>query len=123
MSVYGKFSFGRCVPGRWGVSVPKVVRTERPEHTYEARAARIQGFTELLVTIGEDGMARDVRVERSLGHGLDEKAFECVRNRRFIPGEKDGDAVPVAANISVGFSLEDRQPTLGPRQIRVIMTD
>ena len=68
-------------------------------------------------------MARDVRVERSLGHGLDEKAFECVRNRRFIPGEKDGDAVPVAANISVGFSLEDRQPTLGPRQIRVIMTD
>jgi len=48
---------------------------------------------------------RSVRVVRSLGLGLDEKALEAVRQWKFKPGMKDGKAVPVAASIEVTFRL------------------
>jgi TonB family protein len=89
-----------------GVSVPRLLTTQEPEYTAEARAARIEGSVGLIVTIGQDGIARDIRVEKSLGYGLDEKAIECVCKWRFSPGVMNGEPVPVAANISVGFSLQ-----------------
>ncbi len=57
----------------------------------------------LLVTVGTDGLPRDIRAVRSLGYGLDEKAAACVQDWRFHPGLKDGRPVPVAAYIEVNF--------------------
>lgn len=61
----------------------------------------------LAVEIGTDGMAHDIRVIRMLGHGLDEKAVECVSQWRFRPGTKDGVEVAVQATIEVSFRLQD----------------
>ena len=88
-----------------GVSRPHLITTSPPEYTAEARSGRIEGTVELLATIGEDGVPRDLRVEKSLGYGLDEKAVECVLKYRFEPGLLEGRPVPVAASIGVGFSL------------------
>jgi protein TonB len=88
-----------------GVSVPKLVTNSLPEYTHEARAARIEGAVELLVTIGEDGAPRDMQVQGTLGYGLDEKAIECVARWRFRPGVYQGSPVPVAASIQVNFRL------------------
>ncbi len=63
------------------------------------------GMVILRAVIGVDGRPRDIRVERSLGMGLDEKAIETVRNWRFEPGKKDGRPVPVEMNIIVDYSI------------------
>jgi TonB family protein len=55
--------------------------------------------------IGEDGLAHNIQVVRGLGLGLDEKAVQAIQQWIFKPGMKDGQAVPVRANIEVNFRL------------------
>ena len=59
----------------------------------------------LSAIIGSDGRPRDLRVARSLGMGLDEKAMEAVNKWRFAPAMKDGYPVAVQVNIEVIFRL------------------
>ena len=59
----------------------------------------------LAIVVDTDGKAKDIRVVRSLGMGLDEKAIEAVDKWRFKPGYKDGKPVPVKANVEVNFRL------------------
>jgi TonB family protein len=64
---------------------------------------RVEGLVALYAVIAPDGSPRNLRVIRSLGFGLDEKAIEAARKWRFNPGMKDGTAVSVAATIEVNF--------------------
>ena len=88
-----------------GVSAPRVIEDPDPEYSEEARQAKYQGTVVLWVVIGADGRAQDIRVQRSLGMGLDEKAIDAVRKWRFVPGMKDGRPVRVMVNIEVNFRL------------------
>ena len=91
-------------PGE-GVSIPRAIYAPEPEFSEEARRSKYQGEVTLLATIGADGRTRDLRVVRSLGMGLDEKAMEAVRTWRFEPARKDGQPVAVQMNIIVNFHL------------------
>jgi protein TonB len=91
-------------PGN-GVSIPRAIYSPEPEFSEEARRSKYQGEVTLLATIGADGRTRDLRVVRSLGMGLDEKAMEAVRTWRFEPARKDGQPVAVQMNIIVNFHL------------------
>ncbi len=91
-------------PGN-GVSIPRAIYSPEPEFSEEARRSKYQGEVTLLATISADGRTRDLRVVRSLGMGLDEKAMEAVRTWRFEPGMKDGRPVAVQMNIIVNFHL------------------
>jgi TonB family protein len=82
-----------------------VLYDPEPEYSDEARQQKYQGVVVLSVVVGEDGRARDVRVARSLGLGLDEKAQEAVRQWRFEPGRMNGQAVSVLVDIEVNFRL------------------
>jgi len=55
--------------------------------------------------VGPDGGPHSIRVARSLGLGLDEKAIEAVRQWKFEPAIKDGKPVAVQMNIEVRFQL------------------
>ena len=88
-----------------GVSAPVLIHKVEPEYSEEARKAKYQGTVLLHVEIGPEGIATNIRVQRSLGLGLDEKAIECVKQWKFKPGEKDGKPVTVAATIEVNFRL------------------
>jgi TonB family protein len=57
------------------------------------------------VIVGPDGRPHEMRVSRSLGFGLDEKALEAVKQWRFEPAKKDGRPVAVQINIEVNFRL------------------
>ena len=48
---------------------------------------------------------RNIRVLKSLGKGLDEKAIEAVGKWRFWPGTKDRKVVAAIATIDVKFQL------------------
>ena len=81
-----------------------VSKTE-PEYTEAAKEARYQGTVLLYVEISPEGKAINIRVLRSLGLGLDEKAMEAVRQWQSKPGMKDGSPVSVQAQIEVNFRL------------------
>jgi len=88
-----------------GVSAPRVIYAPDPEFSEEARKAKYQGTVVLWVVVGTDGRTHDLRVVRSLGLGLDEKAIAAIRQWRFEPGRKDGIAVAVQVNVEVNFRL------------------
>lgn len=88
-----------------GVSPPSVLSKVEPEYSEEARKAKWQGTVVLQLVVDEHGLPRDMKVTRSLGLGLDQKAIEAVGKWRFKPGMKDGKPVPVIATIEVNFRL------------------
>jgi periplasmic protein TonB len=88
-----------------GVSAPVPVYRPEPEYSEEARKAKWQGAVLLELVVDANGVPQDIKVVRSLGLGLDQKAIEAVQKWRFKPGQKDGKAVPVSANIEVNFRL------------------
>jgi periplasmic protein TonB len=88
-----------------GVSAPRVIYQPDPEYSEEARKAKYQGTCVLWLVVGPDGRPRDIRVARTLGLGLDEKAIEAVRTWKFEPAMKDGKPVAVQINVEVEFRL------------------
>jgi len=103
--VGGGYGGGMFRPGTDGVSAPQLISKVEPEYSSEARQAKHQGTVILSLVVGADGMTRGIRVSRSLGMGLDEKAIEAVRQWRFEPAKKDGRPVPVAVDVEVNFRL------------------
>ena len=88
-----------------GVTAPSVRSKVDPEYSEEARIAKYSGSVLLAIVVNTDGTADDIRVVKSLGMGLDEKAIEAVQNWRFKPGTNKGVAVRVRAQIEVNFRL------------------
>jgi TonB family protein len=88
-----------------GISSPRALYAPDPEFSEEARKAKYQGTVILWVVVGPDGRVHEVRVQRSLGLGLDEKAIQAIRTWRFDPARKDGVPVAVQVNIEVNFRL------------------
>ena len=88
-----------------GVSAPRPIYAPDPEFSDEARKAKYQGTVILWVVVGPDGRTHDIRIQRTLGMGLDEKAIQAVSQWRFEPARKDGMPVAVQVNIEVTFRL------------------
>lgn len=87
------------------VAPPKLLFKVEPEYSEEARAAKYQGTAVISVEIGLDGKPGNLKIQRSLGLGLDEKAIEAVNQWKFEPGTRNGQPVTVAATIEVNFRL------------------
>jgi TonB family protein len=87
------------------VSPPRVTYAPDPEYSEEARRDKFQGTCVLWLVVGPDGMPHNIKVARALGHGLDEKAIEAVRQWKFQPALKNGEPVAVQVNVEVTFHL------------------
>jgi TonB family protein len=106
---FGSGTSGGCcdgvfAPGK-GVTAPRAIYEPDPEYSEEARKVKHQGTVILTIVVDSAGHPRDVRIARSLGMGLDEKAIEAVQRWKFAPGVKDGVPVAVRVNIEVNFRL------------------
>jgi TonB family protein len=91
--------------GPEGLRGPTVVRKAQPEYTKEAIAARVEGVVVLSAQIGLNGRASDIGVVRGLGHGLDQKAVECLKKWRFCLRMKWGTPVAGYATVEIRFRL------------------
>lgn len=87
------------------MSAPRVIYAPDPEYSEDARRNRIEGTCLLWIIVGPDGRARDIRIQGVIGHGLDEKAIEAVRQWKFQPALMDGKPVAVQINVEVSFQL------------------
>lgn len=88
-----------------GISAPQAIDSPDPQYTEEARRAKTQGTCILWLIVDAGGHPQDVRVVRGLGHGLDAKAIDAVRQWRFQPAMKDGRPVNVEISVEVEFHL------------------
>jgi TonB family protein len=102
---------GTIYPAGNGVASPVPIYRPEPQYTEEARLAGIQGTVLVSVVVDEKGVARNVKVLRSLDPGLDQVAIDTVRQWKFTPGQKDGAPVAIEARVEVSFRLLDK-----PRQ-------
>jgi periplasmic protein TonB len=91
-----------------GVTLPRVVKEERPQYTSEAMERRIEGKVRLGAVVHADGSVGDVNVERSLDavYGLDDNAVKAMKRWTFKPGTKDGKPVAVAIWVEMAFTLK-----------------
>lgn len=92
------------------VSPPKVTYAPDPEYSDEAQAARYQGTVVLWLVVDADGSPQKIKVQRSLGMGLDEEAIKAVKQWKFEPATRAGQPVAVMINVEVNFRLYDLVP-------------
>jgi TonB family protein len=88
-----------------GVTPPTIAEKVNPQYSIDARMLRIQGTVVLSATINPDGTVTIHQVTRALGFGLDESAIAALRQWRFRPSLRNGEAVPAILNIEVNFNL------------------
>jgi TonB family protein len=102
----GGFGGGAYRPGS-GIELPRVIREVKPQYTADAMRAKIQGVVELEAVVQPDGTVGAVQVTRSLDRtfGLDQQAINAVKQWRFIPGTRLGQAVPVLVTVELTFTL------------------
>ena len=105
----GTGSGGGCCSGVYtpghGISAPRALYDPDPDYSEEARKVKLQGRVVLSLIVDATGRPRTVKVARSLGMGLDEKAIEAVETWRFVPGMKDGRPVATRVEVEVNFRL------------------
>jgi TonB family protein len=87
------------------VLAPVLITKTEPTYTEEARRARREGTIDLLAVVDTSGRTCSMRVEKSLGFGLEQAALHAVSHWRFKPGLKDGKQVSVVTHLEVVFKL------------------
>jgi len=90
-------------------AVPRYADNARPDYPQLARLRGYQGVVVLLVEVLADGRAGRVKVRRSAGHDiLDRAALEAVRTWKFEPGRREGRTVTMSVEVPVRFVLQGR---------------
>jgi TonB family protein len=88
-----------------GVTAPRATYTPEPDFSEEARREKFQGNVILSIVVDKMGNVARIRMDKILGHGLDEHAMQAIKAWRFSPGTRNGEPVAVREPISVGFNL------------------
>lgn len=100
----GGMGGGPYRPGS-GVLPPRLLREVKAGYTEEARRANIEGEVVLEIVVRRDGSVSDVKLLNGLRSGLNERAIAAVRQWRFAPATRLGQAVDVIVEVAVEFKL------------------
>jgi protein TonB len=90
-----------------GVTRPVVLNHVEPHFSEDARKEKFSGTVEIYLFVDKNGNPVNVRVVRGVGHGLDEKAVEAVRQYKFKPATRNGQPVVVDLYVDVNFQFID----------------
>jgi TonB family protein len=88
-----------------GVLPPRILREVKAAYTEDARRANVEGAVVLEIVVRRDGAVSDVKLLNGLPHGLNERAIAAVRQWRFAPATRLGQAVDVVVEVEVEFKL------------------
>jgi len=100
----GGMGGGPYRPGS-GVLPPRLLREVKAAYTEEARRANLEGEVVLEIVVRRDGSVSDVRLLHGLPAGLNDRAVAAVRQWRFSPATRLGQAVDVIVEVAVEFKL------------------
>ena len=76
-----------------------------PVYTEEARKLHVEGEVLVRVVLTASGQVRVLQIVRGLGHGLDDAAIRAAEGIRFIPAQREGQAVDSNATLHIVFQL------------------
>jgi TonB family protein len=93
---------------------PRVIESSPPSYPDTGLKIRIEGIVTLEARVDVRGNATILRVVKSLGYGLDEKAIEAVQRWKFAPALSNGSPVEAVTQIDVDFKLPPEPPGLAP---------
>ncbi len=79
----------------------------RLEYPAQARANGTEGYVVVGMAVDRHGRVRNAEVVRGLEDGCNEAALDVLRQTRFVPGQKEGQIVPVKMMILVPFFLDE----------------
>lgn len=88
------------------ITKPVQIKQVEPEYTDAAKRERIQGVVILQAVINETGDVENVKVLKSLPHGLAEAAVDALKRSKFRPATRNGVPVAVYYNSTVLFQLQ-----------------
>jgi TonB family protein len=88
-----------------GVIPARLSERTDPDYTEEARIARHEGTVVIEAVITPAGGVAGLRLVRSIGLGLDEKAAEAVRSWTFVPARRGDTPLPFQVSLEVNFRM------------------
>jgi periplasmic protein TonB len=74
-----------------------------------AKEAGIQGKVFVAVTVGADGHAKSVTVQKGVNSDLDQAAVKALEQIHWKPAMKDGKPVETSIVVPIQFKLEDKK--------------
>lgn len=83
---------------------PRPIFQSEPNYPYELRQAGVSGWVRVQFIVDSQGNVRQPRVDSSSHREFEQPAVDAVRNWRFEPGYKDGEAVNTRVLAPVNFS-------------------
>ncbi len=87
------------------VTPPRIIKSPDPKYPKSARKEQIEGTVVLWLIVNSQGSPEQIKVQRALGHDLDQSAVDAVNRWKFVPAMKDGAPVPVMINVEVNFRM------------------
>jgi len=84
---------------------PMRINAVEPQYSKEGRERNINGVVMLSAVVLPDGTLDKIRITKSLGFGLDEKAIEAARKTTFLPGVRNGAFVPTFIQLEMNFNI------------------
>jgi protein TonB len=85
---------------------PRYATNPKPNYPNEAWKKGYQGEVVLRVEVLSNGLVGKIEVKKSSGYEiLDHSALTAVKQWKFIPAKKEGNAVPLWVNIPIRFQL------------------
>jgi TonB family protein len=85
---------------------PRVTQRWRPLYPAQAYEAHEEGESEVLVTIGADGILKEAHINRSSGsESLDQASLDAVKRYVFDAARKGGVAIEAQANIAFDWTI------------------
>lgn len=86
-----------------GFKPPEFLNRVKPEYTSDAETADITATVEAMVVFNAAGEIGSVEITRWAGFGLDESSARAIRQLKFKPATRDGNAISVRALIQYNF--------------------
>ena len=86
-----------------GFKAPEFINRVKPEYATEAEIADITATVEAMVVFRSNGEIGAIEITRWAGFGLDESSERAIRQLKFKPATRDGNAINVRAMIRYNF--------------------
>lgn len=87
------------------VKSPKLVHYVEPAFSPSSKEAFVEGTVKISTVVTREGVATDPHVTSGLNSEEDKTAIEAVKQWKFQPGTKSGQAVNVRVTVEVTFHL------------------
>lgn len=98
-----------------GVSAPRLIRDVKPQYSAGAMRRRVNGSLLLRCVVDRDGMPTRLEIIEPLDEELDRLSLEALKQWRFEPGQKDGQAVLVQIDVAMAFTVRNMKKSFWRR--------